>query len=398
MASETSFRNCAWTLAAALVLLGVASAARGQNAGDAPPDSDDPRAAFDAMLKQTRDLGPWERQAQLNEEAASLFFQRQGWTSEPDQFARQIIRDVDRIPPWQFRERNDVFLNGLQNRYGLSENQKTELNRQMQMESLRLTLSHFKDVAPITMEILKTRAANEPFTPEQVARWSQAIRPVMDDGLASLDRISTSMAEGMSPEQRRRLDVDVKALRRRHRDLVRAVDRWQRGEWDPTQWGLDNDPVHAGMIARLKAERAAGEAIRAAMEAPPRVATPPIHPEDESSWERYVREYCAVFDFDGAQKKSARAILAEQTARAANFRRAHADRIARLEAVIQRETDLTRKTDLSKELRSELAPIGDMFEELKTRLDGLLTTEQRKRSPAARGGEASPTGGASQSH
>lgn len=341
-----------------------------------PKDLGPQQKQFEDMVEQTRALGPWEQQAALNAQAADLFFERQNWNSEPDQFARSILRDVDRVPPWQFKERMDVFLSGMQGRYNLTENQKSDLGRRLNLESMRLTLTHFKDMAPIAMEILKTRSTGQPFTAEQVARWSAAIKPILDDGRHAIDRVAQELMKTMTPEQRRIVEMDLAAFHRRHGDVAGLVEKWERGEWDPTQWGLDHDPIHAAAVAEVRARQAALQAIGRS-DANARPVEPPANPENESTWERYVRDFAAAHRFDTVQIRSARAILAEQVARATAFRKSHARQIAQLQAAVARETDVQRRGEKARELQDELAPIGEMFKELCARLEELLTAEQR---------------------
>ena len=40
-----------------------------------------------------------------------------------------------------------------------------------------------------SLEAIRTRAAGEPFTPEQVARWVTLARPVMEDAQQRVDSI-----------------------------------------------------------------------------------------------------------------------------------------------------------------------------------------------------------------
>ncbi len=353
-------------------------------ADDSPPaalPNKEDQHAFEEMLRQTEALGPWDRQAALNAEATDLFFDRQGWTSEPDRFARSVLRDVDRIPPWRQQERMNVFTSALQQRYQLSEHQKQLVGRGFEAETWKLTTAHFRRMAPIAMEALGTRAAGKPFTAEQVARWSQNLRPVLDDGRAAIERVAQRLSDTMSPEQRKLLTRDVEAFVRRHQDVQKAVERWARGEWDPTQWGLDNDPAHAALVAEKRAKDAAREALR--QRPPAETGAAAARPDDESTWERYVREFCAANGLDAVQTKSARAILADLVARAKDLRRARAEQIAALERSLAAETDPSRRQARQTELSELLAPISEMFDELKARLDDLLTAEQRGRMAPA---------------
>lgn len=364
----------------AVVALGLTQAVRADDPPPQPPPNEEsPAKQYGELLNATKQIGPWEQQSAQNEEATGLVFQRQGWTSEPDQFALNMIREVDRVPPWQTKQREEIFLNSLQSRYQLTDNQKSMINQKMRFESMRLSVKYFKDAAPIAMEALKTRASGQPFTAEQMARWSRAAQPILADARDSIEKVAGELSGTMTPEQRKQMDGDLKAFLKRHDDVVKLTERWERGEWDPRDLGLDHDPAHAGVIAAKQAEQAR-------MAAPPVLqqpaSEPNARPDDESSWERYVREYGVNHGFDAVQTKSARAILSEQTARAKNFRQARSTQLTTLQRAVAAENDPVRKADLTKELQSVLAPVSDMFTEMCARLDELLTADQRaKYSP-----------------
>ncbi len=364
----------------AVVALGLTQAVRADDPPPQPPPNEEsPAKQYGELLNATKQIGPWEQQSAQNEEATGLVFQRQGWTSEPDQFALNMIREVDRVPPWQTKQREEIFLNSLQSRYQLTDNQKSMINQKMRFESMRLSVKYFKDAAPIAMEALKTRASGQPFTAEQMARWSRAAQPILADARDSIEKVAGELSGTMTPEQRKQMEGDLKAFLKRHDDVVKLTERWERGEWDPRDLGLDHDPAHAGVIAAKQAEQAR-------MAAPPVLqqpaAEPNARPDDESSWERYVREYGVNHGFDAVQTKSARAILSEQTARAKNFRQARSTQLTTLQRAVAAENDPVRKADLTKELQSVLAPVSDMFTEMCARLDELLTADQRaKHSP-----------------
>ena len=355
--------------------------ARGARADDPPPpqpppNEESPAKQFGELVNTAKQIGPWEQQSAQNEESTGLVFQRQGWNSEPDQFALNMIRDVDRIPPWQTKQREEVFLNALQGRYQLTENQKSMINQKMRFESMRLSVKYFKEAAPIAMEALKARASGQPFTAEQMARWSRAAQPILADARESIERVAGELSGTMTPEQRKQMDGDLKAFLKRHDDVVKLTERWQRGEWDPRDLGLDHDPAHASIVA-AKQQSELARPVPPVLQQP--AAEPNARSDDESSWERYVREYGVNHGFDPVQTKSARAILSEQTARAKNFRQARATQLATLQRAVAAENDPVRKADLTKELQSVLTPVSDMFTELCARLDELLTADQRAR-------------------
>lgn len=91
-----------------------------------------------------------------------------------------------------------------------------------------------------------------------------------------------------------------------------------------------------------------------------------VHP-----WETYTNEFIARHELTPTQVNSAQAILRDLMQRAAQIETSLADRIADAEKV----TDNVSRRKRLAEIR---APIDSLFDELKGRLDGLLTAAQRQ--------------------
>jgi len=94
----------------------------------------------------------------------------------------------------------------------------------------------------------------------------------------------------------------------------------------------------------------------------------PLHP-----WEKYVREYVITYSLTPAQQAAANSILKECRTRAARIERVNAPKIAEAEALKDASIRSKRLAEIKK-------PIDKLFEELKTRLDGLLSASQRKKA------------------
>lgn len=346
------------------------------------------------LMDVAKSVGPWDKQFQLMEEATENVFNQQGWNSEPDQFAANVMREVGRVPPWDPQKRQEVFMNQLQTRYGLTHDQVSQFDKDFQREGMNMAVKHFKDIVPIALEVAKTRAADEPFTPEQVQRWTTKLRPLMDEGAETIERVTGKLLRTMTPDQRRIVEGDLKAFRRRHNDVKQMAERWANGKWTPADWGLQNDPVHAGEV--LKA--AASEAEKNALVEQVLIAKRPDEERiarSEDEWERYVKWFCNTYQCDDRQRSTAAGILAGSKKEAISYRLAKRDTIAEYERAIRRTEDALRKKSFMTELDKVLQPISDTFERMKRRLyEEVLTTGQRiKYTPPQTAKTENKTGG-----
>src|SRR5690606_24174507 len=104
-------------------------------------------------------------------------------------------------------------------RLNLSADQRQLVAEEMRRESMAIGMKHFTTMFPVVMEIAQTRLEQKPFTPEQVQKWSQNLKPVMDEALAAVQRTSQKLEKTMNEEQRRVLKADMEAVLRRHKDV-----------------------------------------------------------------------------------------------------------------------------------------------------------------------------------
>lgn len=365
------------------------------------PAQDEPKVSSQA-LEQIQQINKeasglmdtWDQQYVVIDQATDNVFQQQGWTSEPDQAARSMMRDVGRIPPWKPRERQEAFMGALQQRYNLTTEQRSSMDSEIQREAMMVTVKHFKDLAPMALEFVRTRAKGDPFTAEQVQRWSKVFEPVMADSLEALNRVTENAKKTMTAEQRRQLELDVAALKKRHQDFEKMVARWQAGQWSPADWGLQNDAVHSGAMAEQQAA-AAEKAALAAADAN-KAADAGASLTNESDWDRYVKLFCDKYGCTDVQRTTAQGILRNSKTEAIAIRNARRDQIARCEQLAQSaETPAGRKA-AQDELQRLLSPIGDIFNRMKDRLyQQVLTTEQRLKGPPDQVKPAAPQQGQS---
>ncbi len=129
--------------------------------------------------------------------------------------------------------------------------------------------------------------------------------------------------------------------------------------------GGGDNPLDAA--ARAEAERQA-EARRRATE-----STPPPPPRTIHPWEKYVADFIARYEMTEAQSTAAMAILKDVLKRAEQIEQINAAKVAAEEKAKGKPAADALQKELNK-------PIDKLFEELKARLDGLLTAQQRAKS------------------
>jgi hypothetical protein len=366
---------------AAAVVGAVVVSLTGRLVAQEPPSAEDIEKVRQVQ-KDAETIGSWDQQYMTIEQATDNVFQQQGWTSDSDQYARSLMRDIGRIPPWEPQKRQEAFMGALQGRYGLSDDQRTSLNGEIQREAMMVTAKNFRDILPVAMEVVKTRASGEAFTAEQVQRWSKALKPLMADSLASMQRVTDNMKKGLGPEQRSLLEADVDALTKRHRDVEKMIVRWEAGQWSPADWGLQDDPIHYAAAAEHAARNAEKDFLVQQAVDGKQPVNEAAAATDESEWDRYVRQFCDKYDCTPAQRAAAQGILKGCKQEAISFRNARREQIAQIEKLLQAADTPDKRKAHQDELQRQLAPITDIFNRMKSRLyEQVLTTDQRKKFP-----------------
>lgn len=381
---DSKMRNVGWLVVAALgagVIIPMAAEAQESRGGTrASSTTEDPVALQKEIEKTAKGMGPWERHRAVITEATDNMFRQKGWNSESDVFTRGVLRDVEQLPPWQYQERQEVFMNHMQTRYNLGEEDKTFLSGQMQREMMAVGIKHFRTMAPMMMEIIKLRSQNLPFTPDLVQKWSRNLDPVMADAKIAVEKVAARLAERLDPQARKQLKADMKALVRRHDDMVASVQDWKKGKWTPTEWGLQNDPIHGRIMQRLQAVDDEKTTLTEIKEARDRSLDTFGKDSDESTWKKYVRMFCIKYECDTLQTDTAHGIRRSSEREAKNSRDTRKKDIEKLESLLAAaETDKERAY-YQRNLDRQLKPITLIFDRMCRKLVGnVLTSKQRLR-------------------
>ncbi len=349
--------------------------------------------------------GPWSKHAEFMVQAIENIWAQERMQSETDLFAKQMLIHVTRRPPWDFNGRMDVVMAMVKDRYGLNDQQVKQLRMRLIRNSFTFFMQNAETLLPVAREVIETRLANKPFTPEKVQQWSKVLRPIVErwrrDAGRQVDEFSKRY---LTPEQQAKVREDLAIVDKRLVKVIGQIkEQWETGQWSPEMWGLGNDPVHRGLQAQLAAKAKQKDPAAKIQETPPStLPTPPVargpmrlgeRPAggvviskqdtsllpDETKWVAYVRQFCERYSLNKAQKTSAYAILKDLQEQAQTYRSSRSEDIKRLEARVRTGASPEERREAQAELRDVLRGIEELFEQLKTRLDSIPTAEQLRR-------------------
>lgn len=378
------------------------------------------REQFTRLITAMQELGSWEEHSGYVIAATEKIFERNSWDSEPDLFSLDLIREVDSLPPWSIRERFDTFVGALSDRYLLDERQERILGQTVMRESNAIFTRHAGRILQYAGEAIETRAAGEAITAEQVARWVELATPVFEDSQRALNEGAKRFMQELDPEQQAIVQRDVDAANRRMNRIDELSERWARGEWQPSDWGMEEDPIQLAGEARAGGEVAEADEARAAMgrasgdqggatgsrpESPPIAPPPPgsrdrdvakpttSQPTDvnrdrpeartavkeaDDRWARYVRAFVRKYRLDDAQQQRAWLIYRDVKARSDRLDKRHAAQVKMLEHRLAKAADDKTQSALQAQVARHNAALARLFRQLKKRLERLPTSAQRR--------------------
>jgi hypothetical protein len=228
---------------------------------------------------------------------------------------------------------------------------------------------------PLINQFFEATVDPEPPSAAAVAEWAGRALPLFDKVRESLKEGNAQVREILTPKQQAQFDLEALGLATGMQMAERQLKSWQRGEFDPKDWGgprrRDRQRERRRM-AELEQERALA-AERAASQ-------PSLSDEivlELDAWDKYVKEFIELYRLDDAQKSSAESVLTELKGRAQDLRAHSQERLAEIQRQLSSDADPEQKQKLTAELVSIYQPIDTIFVELKTRLDALPTAAQR---------------------
>lgn len=386
----------------ALSLLFVCTGGAAAPGQEARPDEDDGPGLRELqqrawrLIRATQQLD-WNEQYGFMIDAVEQVYEQNGWDSESDLFSLEMVREVGALPPWEVRERLDRVKQMVGDRYLLTEKQTAEVQQLLIATNLELFSRHSERILQYALEAVETRAAGEPFTPDQVARWTALAEPVMRDAVRTFDSRVNEFAERLDPEQRALVEADLRAANGRVRDIEGMLEGWKRGEWNPADWGLDRDPIQmaAGETDVPDAVQAGPQ--RPQRERPQRPARRPrrISPagvaeagaedgrpsarqgassQPDDAWRRYVQEFIRKYELNDEQQQRCWLVYEDSRSRRDVFGERHERQRAAILAAGASAQAQERLEELDKRWEVDRERL---FDRLKRRLDRIPTRAQR---------------------
>lgn len=348
------------------------------------------------LLRAAQSFQDWEQHSTYIMDAVSRIYDRNGWDSESDYFSLDLMGEIEALPPWDVYGRFGTFLDRVGERYLLTDAQRESLQNLVVRGATEVFTKHSDRIMTYAIDAIQTRAAGEPFTPEQVARWAALSEPVFHDMRRTMREGSEEFMRVLEPEQRELLREDMHAADRRLDVVQRGFPAWKRGEWDPAQWGLDADPIQNPGAAELEDGGVAAGAIAEAPAEPPppparapRVAgggpatpppTPGAGPVERESASRPAKAVKAI-ELDDVGRFIAAFVRKyqlndEQAQRAQLYGDDTRHRLAAVAARFERVAAGDSATEQARARRR--GDVRTLFEALQRRLERLPTRAQRR--------------------
>ncbi len=260
---------------------------------------------------------------------------------------------------------------------------------------------HRSELMPLIVEAAELMVANEPPTPEVMARLSGRALPLLRDFERLMLDVTDDMREHvLKADQLIVLEGQLAAFRVGMGFLHERAEFFADGNFDATlHWPTRNaaaKKISRAQLAELEVQMSA--ARDAAMGAPPpapleasNAASDPLRPRAESArvadeWEFYVEAFVRKYELDADQQSKARTFLK----RAQEARDQYKQKKTREMRDLQKQfEDLKTYTGADKPGKLKTAeeryaklykPVNDQFERLKERLETLPRAAQRKKA------------------
>lgn len=333
------------------------------------------------LFDRFRETTDWDAHWTYLGAAIEDIYVQNAWDSEEDAFSLELIETVGAIPPWQFRDRVDAFMNAIGDRYLLDEEQEALFQDTILREAGGLFARHATRLLPDVMESFQTRLAGEPFTPQQVARWTENSAPIFDDARRSFNATSLELLRQLDPDQQSMMLADLSAANRRMDRVAELRELWLRGEWEPGDWGLSEDPIQRGEVPGgfqpPPPPPGAGLPGESVGESGPAGSQPSSRPTaDTDPWAAYVRDFIRRYKLDDAQHRRAWVVYRAAVERRAFHQRRHDQKMEHLNG-LPRAGDERFAARVAELASSHAARIELIFESMKHRLDKLPMRRQR---------------------
>jgi len=277
-----------------------------------------------------------------------------------------------------------------------------------QQQTQELMSRHFKDflnrnrgqLETLIMEFAESQLAEEPPSPEFAADWAQRALPLVNDFQGLMTGMTDEMRDYMTEDQEALLDVNLSALDVAVGFVDRRLNLFAEGGFEPEIHWTGNRKVRRmseverkqvvreaiaareAAISRMSGAPATGAGgggapVPVAAAAPPKNAAPAQPGGEKDEWARYVDEFIVKFKLNDEQQQQARSFLQDQYAERDKFYERNAHALERLSGLFAKAKSDAEVDKAETQYQKLMAPVDNMFEVLKKKLDRLPTRAQR---------------------
>jgi Spy/CpxP family protein refolding chaperone len=258
--------------------------------------------------------------------------------------------------------------------YDLTPDQHKQLEAMMLERWPKFIEDNRRVMQPLINQFFEATVDPEPPSAEAVADWADRAMPLFERFRESIKEGNTQVREILTPKQQAKFDLDALGLAAGMQMAETQLKSWQRGEFDPQDWG------DRRRRERERQRRRAEEERDRALAAERAASRPSLADEvlvELDAWDKYVADFIAMYHLDDGQRSSAESILTELKSRAQDIRAHAKERLDEIQQQLSTHTDPDAKKKLTDELVSIYQPIDTIFAELKKRLEALPTAAQR---------------------
>lgn len=305
------------------------------------------------------------------------------------------------------------------------EAQAEESRRIFKENVLKFIKQNQREMTQLTNEFLEMRLDGNPPTPEAVADWSKRAMPMLERTKEIVGNVSEQMRPIMNDEQQVKMEASLAAFEVGTNFVGRRLQNWSDGGFDvATDWWkspgvqkLDSQrarelesavrQARESKLAALRGEQSptlAQVEIETPMEpvvpvsstetptpanpVQPQTLTPkvtirsaPAAPKDE--WTVYTENYISRYKLNADQQQKAMTHLGNAQSQRENFLRGKGRQMEDIERTFKAAKTPEEVKAADEQYQKLMKPVERMFDNLKEKLDGLPTREQRKNASPA---------------
>jgi hypothetical protein len=238
-----------------------------------------------------------------------------------------------------------------------------------------------EEIQPLANEYLEMRMGLRPPDKDKVQEWARRARPVFDMVSREMDEGATEYRRLLRPDQRIRFEVDALQMKVGLGMARQRFSQWETGEFDAEDFwepvGPDREARRDERRQRRREMEERRRRIENEKQAAEDAARDPIELEMDA-WQRYVVDFISAHGLDAGQRETVLSCLTELRDRALAHRDRHREEIIRLEERVESNSGTESElADIKVQLERLYGPIDEMFRELQTRIDRILSADQR---------------------